>query len=97
MQRLTADDRGTFRVETRSSTHIWRIDPINGVVTVERYSSQPNPFGCDALNGRRYVADVQAWPEVGGCFLNVVDGGTGDVPWVRSSSVKRITRLSHLV
>lgn len=92
MERLTENDRGTFLVQTQGSLHRWHITP-EGVVRVTRYSSRPNPFGCDALNGRPYTATVKAWPEVGGVFLNIINGGGGDVPWTQSSTIKSIERV----
>lgn len=93
MERLTAEDRGTFLVTTRSGTeHLWTITDEG--VEVERNGHRPNAFGCDVLNGRPYAATVQAWPEVGLTFMNIINGGRGDVPWTRSSTVVSIERIS---
>lgn len=91
MKRLTETDRGTFLVETQGSMHKWEITDES--VSVTRFSSRHNPFGCDALNGTPYLADVRKWPEVGEVFFNVINGAGGDVPWTQSSTVKNISRV----
>lgn len=91
MQRLTENDRGIFVVETQGSQHLWEIDDDG--VRVTRESSRVNPYGLDSINGRPYNATVHTWPEVGGCFLNSINGALGDVPWTRSSTIKSIERV----
>lgn len=96
MERLTENDRGTFLVKTQGSAHVWDIHEVRGEVRVQvtRYSSGRNPFGCDMLTGRPYKATVDVWPSVHGYFTNIVNGGAGDVPWTRSSTIRSIERIA---
>lgn len=91
MDRLTGEDRGVFLVKTQGSEHTWTITDDH--VTILRESKRHNPFGMDAMNGRPYYATVKAWPEVGGCFATIINGGAGDVPWTRSSTIRSIERV----
>jgi hypothetical protein len=93
MDRLTENDRGTFLVTTRSGTqHTWVLSDEG--VTVERNPSpESGHWSMHAfINGRpNHVTRVEAWPEVGSCFLYFMHG---DIPWTRSSTVQSIERLA---
>lgn len=94
MERLTENDRGTFLVTTQGSTHMWEITDKG--VKVTRNSGRANVYGLNRINGTPYDATVEVWPEVGGCFRNVINGGAGDIPWTRSSRIESIERVGGL-
>lgn len=96
MERLTENDRGTFLVTTLSGTkHLWVITDEG--VTVQRKAKR-DAYHHPSMNGfteQPYRATVNTWPEVGSCFLNIVNDGVGDIPWTRSATVKSIERLTR--
>lgn len=93
MERLTENDRGTFLVTTQSGTeHVWVITDER--VTVQRTPKNTSHWSMQGFTTRPYTATVETWPEVGSCFLNIVNGGAGDAPWTRSSTVKSIERVA---
>lgn len=92
MERLTAEDRGTFIVTTKSgTTHTWVITDER--VTVERNPSKDGEHHWSMSgfnNGRPNTATrVEAWPEVEGFFLYHMHG---DIPWTRSARIVSIER-----
>lgn len=93
MKELTPDARGTFLVTTQGSTHLWEITDEGVFVTRNpdgRVSG--NPYGLDSLNGRRLLAHVERWPEVGYTFKVWIGG---DIPWTRSSIIRDITEVEN--
>lgn len=92
MDKLTAEDRGTFIVTTYSgTTHTWEIS--DEAVMVTRKASGPGHWSMQDFTTRPYRATVQTWPVVGGRFHNIVNGGAGDVPWTLSSTIVSIERV----
>jgi hypothetical protein len=95
MDRLTENDRGTFLVTTRSGTqHVWVITDSGVEVTRKAKRGAEHHWSMRDFPEKPYTATVQIWPEVGVCFQNIINGGHGDIPWTRSSTVQSIERLA---
>jgi len=90
---IVPTDRGVFIVKTQSSTHRWTITDESVIVERNPDADREHHWSMDGFPPS-YHATPKAWPVVGECFLNTVNGGAGDIPWTRSSTVKSIERVS---
>lgn len=94
MDRLTEQDRGIFLVTTYSGTeHVWEITDEKVAVARQPVGGRHHP-SMAGFPTTPYEADVKYWPEVGSCFVNIINGGYGDIPCTRSSTVQTIERLA---
>lgn len=95
MERLTENDRGEFIVTTKSgTTHLWEITDEGVTVTRRPNADSEHHPSMNGFTEQPYRATVHAWPEVGGFFFNIVNGGAGDIPCMRSARIVSIEKVA---